>query len=171
LCIGRWNQTSEEELKLTDVKQILDVVYLRRIGLKLDVLTQRIEELTRILAPPLYRFQPSQRYQYKTIKAGKSDLVYKLEIPPDKVGVVTEVANTWFPNTYYMWSVDGAGKAEKVERQIATLNNPKQYDKGIVSFVGIEWEAYNNDTSDHVFEIVCDGYFMDEKIYRRIVGI
>jgi len=169
---------SEEELTVLEVKQILDVVYLRRIASnlntltqKLDTLTQRVEELTQILAPPLHRFHPNLRYQYKTVKAGEADTVYRLRIPPDKVGIITEVANSWFANTYYMWMIDGHGRVEKVERQIAALNNPKEYTKGIVSFVGIEWEAYNNDTSDHVFEVVCDGYFIDRGLYKRIVGI
>ncbi|MEM1558264.1 MAG: hypothetical protein QXG12_06700 [Thermoproteota archaeon] len=178
----------EEELKLTAVTPILDVVFLRRIatslekvvkqleeltriGVKLDSVTRRLEELNKLIAPPLHRFPANQRYQYKLVKAGESDIVFKLDIPPDKVGVITEVANSWYPNTYYMWSVDGAGRAERVERQIAPIESPKQYDKGIVAFVGIEWEAYNNDTRDHVFEVLVDGYFIDKALYRRIVGI
>jgi hypothetical protein len=166
-------------------QKILDIVFLDRISKKLDVLNakmsllndqqkailERLDMLLRVSAPPLYRFPPGQRYQYKVVKAGQSDIVFKLDIPPDKVGIITEVANSWYPNTYLLWSIDGAGKTEKVERVIASIDNPKTYEKGIVAFVKIEWEAYNNDTTDHVFEVLLDGYFIDQKIYKKIAGI
>jgi histidinol dehydrogenase len=167
-----------EEIIRLGAHKILDVVFLDQIAKKLDALNTRMELLNekldmllKVTAPPLYRFPSNQRYQYKTVEPGKTETVFKLDIPADKVGIITEVGNSWYPNTYLMWMVDGAGRVEKVERQIADVSSPKTYERGIVAFVSIEWEATNNDTQAHVFEVLCDGYFIDKEVYRKIVGI
>ena len=158
-----------ETLKVSGINEVLNAIYLRKLSTKLDTVITRLEELTRIIAPPLYRFTGTEKYKFLQLAAGASGIVYEMDVPKDKVAIITEVANTWFANTYYMWSVDST--IERVQRAIAALNNPKVFETPMVAFNKIEWEAFNGDTLAHVFEVIHDGYYIDRNLYRKIVGI
>lgn len=99
-------------------------------------------------------------YQYKDIGAGKSGRVFELKIPGDVTGgIITHIANNWFPNTYWEFEVDFEKVYEsKVERKIAPVTEPKQV--RILVREKIEARAYNDSTSDHTFEMLCDGYYI-----------
>lgn len=106
-------------------------------------------------------FQP---YQYAQINAGQTGRIYYFEIPHGCVGFIQQVANLWFPNTYYKWIIDGEEVEPKlIQRQIAPVNNPKDYEPPIRVKNYIEWIATNNSTVDHEFEVLNDGYFIHIK--------
>jgi hypothetical protein len=96
--------------------------------------------------------------------------VFKLENPQPEllVGIITQVANDWYPNTSLEWFIDYHPRT--VEYVIGEINNPKEYTRGIPFHSKIEWVAYNNDISDHVFGVLCDGFFIEKSYYARIVG-
>ena len=100
-------------------------------------------------------------YQYKKIDPGKSDIIYYFEIPKGYIGFIDQLANNYFPNTYIEFWVDNF--VNIIQRQIAPLNEPKKYEPPIVAFNVIKWIGYNNDTSSHIFEVLCDGYLVKVK--------
>jgi hypothetical protein len=97
-------------------------------------------------------------HQYKLVKARSSAVVYEFIIPRGYIAFIDQVANTYFPNTYLTWVVDS--EEETVEREIAPIDVPKKYDPPIIAKNYIRWIAYNNDTEDHLFEVICDGYLL-----------
>jgi len=105
---------------------------------------------------PLDRIAPT--HQYKLVKAKSSDIVFEIIIPRDCIGFIEQVANSWYPDTVLHFIVDD--EAEIVKREIAPINSPKHYDPPIVVKNFIRWVAYNNSEEDHVFEVVCDGYYV-----------
>jgi hypothetical protein len=95
-------------------------------------------------------------HQYKLVKAGKSDIVYEFIIPKGYVAFIDQIANSWYPNTYLKFIVDW--EEETVQREIAPINSPKEYKPPILAKNFIRWIAFNNDSQDHVFEVLCDGF-------------
>jgi hypothetical protein len=103
-------------------------------------------------------------YQYATIAAGESGRVYYYKIPDSCVGFIQQVANAWFANTKLDWIVDGEHvEPNLIERQIATIIEPKEYNPPILVRNYIEWIAYNNSTASHVFEVLTDGFLVHKK--------
>lgn len=149
-----------------------DIVYLDEIAGRLEEIGDKLDRLlafsTVQLSPMARMFRRDQQYQFATIQAGQSGQVYLLENPQPEllVGLINEVGNTWFPNTYLEWIVDGVPKT--VQYQIAPVSAPKEYGKGIPFDDRVIWRAYNQDAVGHVFEVLCDGFFVDRKVYRRI---
>jgi hypothetical protein len=97
-------------------------------------------------------------HQYKLVKAGESNIVYEFNIPKGYVAFIDQVANSWFPNTYLVWIVDW--EEERINREIAPINQPKEYNPPILAKNFIRWVGYNNDTQDHVFEVLCNGFLI-----------
>jgi hypothetical protein len=97
-------------------------------------------------------------HQYKLVKAGQSAVVYEFILPRGSVGFIEDIGNTYFPNTYLTLVVDG--EEQTIEREIAPINLPKRYSPPILVKNYIRWIAYNNDTEDHLFEVVCDGFII-----------
>jgi len=100
-------------------------------------------------------FDSNRKYQYATVPAGASAVVYVYPIPWGFTGFIDQVANSWYPNTYLLWFAPTL--VEKVQRVIGQIDAPKHYDPPIVAESEIRWVAYNNDIVDHVFQILCDG--------------
>jgi hypothetical protein len=94
-------------------------------------------------------------HQHKLVKSKSSDVVFEFKIPKGHVGFINKVANSWYPNTYLEFIVDW--EVVKVEREIAPINKPEEFDPPILVRNFVRWVAYNNDTSDHYFEVFCDG--------------
>lgn len=97
--------------------------------------------------------------QYKTVAAGTSDIVFELTIPEGKIGFIEYVGNNWFNNTHLVWLVDNAEVERKIERMVAPVDAPLKFKEGeeIPVKRKIIWKAYNNDSKDHVFEVLVDG--------------
>ncbi|MCK5615619.1 hypothetical protein KAR91_77860 [Candidatus Pacearchaeota archaeon] len=109
-------------------------------------------------------------YQFKTVKAGGKDTIFLINIPQDEVGIITTVANSWFIDTSLEWKVDDRlVEHVPIQRVVAPLNNPLQVRIPVEDT--IEWIANNDSTNDHVFEVVCNGFLIDEKLYKRILTI
>lgn len=144
----------------------------------LDELCGRLEDLGEKLdglksyntyAGPMTRlFRRDDQYQFATIPAGTSGQVYYLRNPqPDLlVGVINQVANDWYPNTFLEWFTDYNPK--RVEYIIGQVDEPKHYDRGIPFKHEVRWVAYNNSDEDHVFGVLCDGYFITVDNYNKI---
>jgi hypothetical protein len=98
-------------------------------------------------------------HQVKLIPAGKSDTVFYLRIPKGYFAFIDQVANTYFPNCFYEWIIDH-DSIEKVEREIAPLNSPKEFNPPFVAKTFIKWEGYNENSEDHLFEVLNNGYLV-----------
>lgn len=101
-------------------------------------------------------------YQYATVPAGEIKIILYIPISAGYVGFINEVACDWFANTYVEFIVDGALK-EKIEREIP-IETPKEYNPPIVAEKWIKFVAHNDDTSDHVFGVLCDGELCKPKV-------
>lgn len=143
----------------------------------LDELCGRTEELydklgayVSFMGPMSRRFKEEQQYRFLTISAGGHGRVWYMVNPqPDLlVGIITQVANSWFPNTHLEWLIDHDPK--RVEYIIGAVNAPKHFDRGVPFFEEVEWIAWNDDTVNHVFQVLCDGFFIDKKLYNKIAG-
>lgn len=106
-------------------------------------------------------FDSNVKYQYKLVKAGTHDTVYLYRIPLDFTAFIDQVANSWFPNTHIDWFAPTL--VERVERVIGQIDLPKHYDPPLVAQAEIRWVAYNDDSKDHVFQVLCDG-----TLYQRV---
>lgn len=165
-----------EEIKATS--KVIDPTVLQTI--LLDEMCGRLEEhgdkLDKIgawitfMGPMTRMFKREQQYQFKTVEAGGSDTVYKLHNPERgvMVGIITQVANDWYPGTFLEWYIDH--KLKKVDYIIAQIDVPKEYERGIPFFEEIEWVAHNESDEDRTFGVVCDGFFIDKKIYKSITS-
>ena len=145
----------------------------------LDEMCGRLEELGSKLddmksynthkGPMPRMFKRELQYQYATIQPGATGQIYYLTNPqPDiLIGIITQVANDWFPDTFLEWFTDYYPK--KVEYIIGRVFDPKHYERGIPFEHEVKWTATNNDTEEHTFGILCDGYFMDKEHYLAII--
>ena len=113
-------------------------------------------------------FRRDQQYQFATIPASSSGRIYYLQNPqPDLlVGIIKEVANVWYPHTHLEWFTDYSPK--RIEYVIGNIEHPKEFDEGIPFKYEVEWIAHNDDTAGHVFEVLCDGYFIDKETYGKV---
>lgn len=166
--------SSREAFKKKGVDpQILQVIMLDELNERMAELNENVKvlrDLDKNWAPMKRPFPRYAQYQYRTVTAGTSARVYHLRNPqPDLlVGIIDQVGNSWFNNTYLDWITDYEPK--RVEYVIADVHIPKDYQRGVPFRYEVEWIAYNDDVSDHVFEVLCDGYFIERKVYERIVG-
>jgi len=168
---------SEEEFnQLLKVKpDVLQTLLLFKMYKKLD----KLSAFVTFMGPMTHRFKRELQFQCKTVPAGKSATVFKLENPQPEllVGIITQVANDWYPRTFLEWFIDHEPK--RVEYVIAEIENPKEYERGIPFHQEIRWVAHNNDwtateTYDPAvgwtFGVLCDGFFIDKKLYKKIVA-
>ena len=97
----------------------------------------------------------SDFYQSAKVPAGEYKRVFDLHVTGGYVAFIERKAHTWFSNTYYEFIVDGE-LVEKIEYEVP-VNAPRTINPPIVAEKRIEWWAYNNDSSEHLFEVICDG--------------
>ena len=95
-------------------------------------------------------------YRYKEVEPGKSAVIYQFKLPPEYVGFIYDLWVTWYHNTYLNWEIDN-GLVEKIEREIGSLSKPKLFDPPYFVRDLIKFTAYNNDTEDYRFRVLCDG--------------
>lgn len=95
-------------------------------------------------------------YQYKTVKAGETATVYSRRVLGKYVGHITQLSLAWYSSTYVDWIVDGV-LLERFQRAIP-FTTPKEFNPPITVKKKIDFIAYNGDTSDHAFGVLCDGF-------------
>ena len=150
----------------------MQIILLDEMCGRLEELSEKLDKgraFTTLKGPMTRMFRRDQQYQFATIPAGSSGRVFYLENPqPDLlVGIVKEVANSWFANTYLDWYTDYTPKT--VQYVIGDVHAPKEFEEGIPFHKKVEWIAYNNDTASHVFEVLCDGFFLPKELYNEVV--
>lgn len=156
-----------EEMPAPDefVLKLIEETMTRR---KLDAILKEVKaqrEITQLvsyiqLPPPSARMFPSP-YQHKEVTAGESAVLFDLDIPGEYLGgVITHLGNSWFANTYLTLDVDHRPVLEpKIQRQIAPVTEPTELHR-FIARKNIKWSVHNEDTSDHVFEVLCNGFFI-----------
>jgi hypothetical protein len=98
-----------------------------------------------------------QAYQYATIEAGKSGVVWYMPVTGGYVAFISQVYIKWYPNCWLEFLVDGVPAEPKIEHDIGSLTEPKTYDPPLVARKSIKVIAHNNDTTAHTFEALIDG--------------
>ena len=140
---------------------------------RLEEVTERLDRLVSFntfYGPMTRMFKREQQYQHATIPAGQNGRVWFMVNPqPDLlVGIITQVGHEWYDDTFLEWIIDYDNK--RVDYQIAPPNAPKHFERGIPFFDQVEWIAYNNSELDHVFDVLCDGFFIPSEVYGKIVN-
>lgn len=171
---------SREEL-LKMLKKVLpedsfaiQIVYLDEIAGRLAEISQTLQETQRLQAPVQHVLRFPERYQTITIPAGQSATVYLLQVrSPEWVAVMTEVANgpTNLPwaSVYFTWLIDHEPREPAIMRySVAPITDPKP--ERLVAYKEIRWVGHNEDDEEHDFEVVCDGYFIERKLFGKIMA-
>lgn len=96
-------------------------------------------------------------YQTKTIPANGKGIVYEMRVDAGMTAFISAVANNWFQDTFLVWRVDGMPVESKIAREIAPVNAPRIFDPPILAHSTVQWEAFNNSSSEVTFEVLCDG--------------
>ena len=123
----------------------------------LDDIFQSLEQLNKKTYgafPAGAKFE--EPYQYATVKAGETKTVYTRRITGGYVGFITQLSVSWYASTYIDWICDGV-LLERLLRAIP-FTTPKEFDPPIKVKKKIDFIAYNGDTSDHSFGVLCDGF-------------
>ena len=108
------------------------------------------------------------RRQHATIASGASGRVYYYKVPPCYVGFLYYLyCSEFFPDTYVEMKIDGQ-LTETLERQVGEHQKPfKLEPKPYLITRDLEFIAFNNDLSDHFWEVLCDGEIYDEVVGRE----
>lgn len=96
-------------------------------------------------------------HQYDSVSAGQKKTIFYFKVPSGMVLFVKQVANTWDNNTYWLFEIDGERVYPKIERVIAELDEPKEYDPPFLVKGNVKWTFYNNSSSTVSAEVLCDG--------------
>lgn len=103
-------------------------------------------------------------HQFKAVDAGKSEIVWHLNIPKPYILFINALGNSWYPNTEYTLYIDGE-KVEDIEREVAPINNPVRIDPPIVAFYEVKVIGTNNDKERHMLEFLIDGFLIEKPTY------
>jgi len=148
--------------------QVLEVMLLDELCGRIEELTTELSAYNRFKGPLTRPFKRELQYQFATIPAHGLGRVYYLKNPqPDLLmGLIVQVGNSWFPNTYLEWMIDYYPR--RVDYVIGDVHTPKHYERGLPFEHEIEWKAYNNDMVAHTFEVLCDGFFIPKEVYGKV---
>lgn len=149
-------------------KRVIEFIEMEEVAGKLDAIHREVEAQRKIaqftsyiqLPPVSARMFPSP-YRYKEVEAGKSAVLFDLDIPSEYFGgVITHLGNNWFANTYFTLDVDHTPVIEpKIRRQIAPVTAPTELHR-FIARKSIKWSVHNEDTSNHFFEVLINGFFI-----------
>ncbi len=101
------------------------------------------------------------KHQLKTVRAGQSDIVWDFYVTGGYTAFIDQLIAIRGDNqlgeggSYIDWYVDGV-REDRINREIP-LNNPKEFNPPLVANRRIHFRAVNPTSSDHIFEVVCDG--------------
>lgn len=162
-----------EEMPAPD-EFVLRLIQDTMTGRKLDSILKEVKaqrEMSQLanyiqLPPSSVRMFPNP-YQYKLVEASKSAVLFDLNIPSEYLGgVITHLGNSWFENTYLTLDVDHAPVLErKIQRQIAPVTAPTEQHR-FIARKNIRWSVHNEDSEDHYFEVLCDGFFIPRMTFK-----
>lgn len=150
----------------------LNTILLNQIAEKLIDVHKSLEDL-KTINKMMLGFKPqlfTKPYQYKELAPGESGVVYEYDIEKEYggqyVGMITQLANSWYSDTYLLWHIDERSieRATKIERVIAPITEPLR-----VNYYAerkIIFEAYNNSSQAHVFYILCNGFLIEKSLYK-----
>jgi len=163
--------SEEEEFdELLRVKpDVLQTLLLFKMYKTLKRIESKQSSFATYMGPMTRMFKRELQYQYVIIPAGQHRRVWYMKNPQPEllVGVITQVANDWFPNTFLEWFVDYYPK--RVQYVIGQIDHPKEYERGIPFNDEVEWVAWNNDSTAHTFGVLCDGFFISKNVFNKIV--
>lgn len=97
-------------------------------------------------------------HQYMEIAANSSDTVFLYEIPTQYVGFLSDLGVLWPENSdcYFAWIIDGV-ELELVDRAVAKISEPKEFDPPYLVKDHIKFIGYNQSSSPQVFGVLADG--------------
>jgi len=127
------------------------------------------DAISRAREPPLKlveTFKMPDPHQTKTVTAGKQEQVFYFSVPKGHVLFIQRVANAYWYGDYLYWYIDGKLKeSPHIERVIGTVNAPLEITPWFVmpAKEEIRWEVKNNDTKNHEYEILIDGFYVREE--------
>jgi hypothetical protein len=109
---------------------------------------------------------PDQR---KVVPAGKKEIVYSNNLSSGRVGIATKIAITYYIGDYIYIYVDGLTlEGNPIERAIGSYPNTPL--RTFLKFYSeIRVEVQNNDTSDHEYGALIDGWEADKKDEDKLV--
>lgn len=141
---------------------------LRELNTRIGHLSNRMESLEILLAPKTQDRMFERPYQRKLVAAGQEEEVYRLTVPPSYVGVITRMANSWFPNTKLFRLIDNKTMEPEIERIVAPLDNPMAVK--LFAQREVVWRARNSDAIEHTFEVFMDGFYIPVDLGERIMN-
>jgi len=116
-------------------------------------------------------------HQVKTVPAGATETVFKFVLPKDCVGFILRIANVYYPGDTVKWKIDGKEvDTGHIRRVIGTINSPAEVVPWfrMPFYVSTIWEVTNNDTEDHNYEVLNEGFYVEKKdlgLLFRLAGV
>lgn len=106
-------------------------------------------------------FGANNRYQYATVPAGSTVVVYlftnwgqDFRAFIERIGFGPKCL-PW-DKLRFIWEIDGE-VVEEFDYQIAEVKKPKQFSDPYIARREIVWKVVNDDTEEHICEVLCDG--------------
>jgi len=98
-------------------------------------------------------------HQYLIVPANSQKRVYYYKLPPDHMGVIQRIGNTYYPDTKARWLVDGNEVYGKpIEREIASINSLLELRPPIPVMQRVEWYITNSSGEyDRECHVVIEG--------------
>jgi hypothetical protein len=152
--------------------------------LKSQAVGKIVEEVKGIVVPPAIDVLkiPSitpipDPLQSKTVDAGKREEVYRFDLPKGCVGFIQQIGNLYYYGDYIYFWIDGRLiESPYIERVIGDINDPLRIEPWyrMPFYQHIRWEAQNNDTEDHKYQVLCHGFYVrkeDLPLLFRLAGV
>lgn len=148
---------------------ILQIIYLDELCGRMEELSEKLGASATFKGPMTKMFKWGSQYQYATVQPGRYKRVwFKRNPQPERlVGIITQVANQWYPNTHLEWIIDYDSKL--VEYEIGLFCAPKEFERGIPFHEEVEWIAHNDSAVEHTFGVLMEGFFLSKKLFNKIV--
>lgn len=106
-------------------------------------------------------FGSRNRYQYANCPAGSTTVVYvftnwgqDFRAFVDQIGIGPKCL-PW-DKLKFIWEIDGE-VVEEFNYQIGRIERPKHFNNPYIARRKIVWKVVNDDTEDHICEVLCNG--------------
>jgi len=100
-------------------------------------------------------------YFSSKVSAGETAELVNVKIPKPYVGFIYKIANSWYPNTFLKFIIDG--ELVEILKMRRDITNPLEYEPPIVVKHSIKVIVVNNSSEDHYFEFWVDGVGAEEE--------
>lgn len=101
-------------------------------------------------------------HQSARINAGAEGRIFYFRIPKSTVGFMTRIGNNYFTGTTLKLLVDGELIEDNIQRIIAVIDQPQEYNPPYLVKNSIEVRCANNDTIAHTLEVLIDGVLIQK---------